>query len=79
VAREGGSISGNSASYDGGGVYVYKGTFIKRGNAAIDAANSAKQGKAVYVDSSPVKVRDTAAGPGVNLDSRTSGRAGGWE
>jgi len=37
------------------------------------------QGHAVYVSSSPVKRRETTAGPGVNLDSNVSGSAGGWE
>jgi hypothetical protein len=36
-------------------------------------------GHAVYVESSPVKRRETTAGPGDNLDSRRSGSAGGWE
>jgi hypothetical protein len=76
----GGAISNNTASYAGGGVYVSdQGTFIKRGSAAIDATNRAELGNAVCIDTSPLKARDTAAGPEVDLDSRVSGRAGGWE
>jgi hypothetical protein len=32
-----------------------------------------------FSDSSPAKRRETTAGPGVNLDSKVSGVAGGWE
>jgi hypothetical protein len=86
---EGGRISGNIASSSssyGGGVYVNSGnaTFIKRGNSTIDATNSAMGGKAAYVsyrllNGYVTKVRNTAAGPNVNLDSSKSGSAGGWE
>ncbi|MDR2798743.1 MAG: fibronectin type III domain-containing protein [Treponema sp.] len=77
---EGGAISGNTASRNGGGVYVNSsGTFIKRSNSTIDTANSANKGKVAYVNSDTEKVRNTTAGPGVNLDSRRSGTAGGWE
>ncbi|MDR0630236.1 MAG: fibronectin type III domain-containing protein [Treponema sp.] len=76
---EGGEINGNTASSYGGGVYVgNNGTFIKRDISTIDAANSATYGKVAYV-SSGSKTRNTAAGPGVNLDSSKSGSAGGWE
>jgi hypothetical protein len=53
-------------------------TFIKSGGGTIDAANSAKEGKVAYVFDGNKK-RDAAAGPSVNLDSRVSGSAGGWE
>jgi hypothetical protein len=73
----GGTISGNSASYYGGGVYVGRGNrFVKTGGT-IDGTNRANTGRAVYV--SDGRVRNPAAGPGVNLDSSISGRAGGWE
>jgi hypothetical protein len=80
----GGTITGNTASSSnssqGGGVLVdgnNGGTFIKTGGT-IDATNSAMYGKVVGVwDRS--KQRNTTAGPGVNLDSRVSGSAGGWE
>ena len=76
---QGGVISGNTASNYGGGVYVNKdGSFIKSGNSTIDATNSAREGKVVYVGSSPYKVRDSSAGPGLNLDSSKSGSADGW-
>jgi hypothetical protein len=79
-SMEGGSITGNAASY-GGGVYVAGGTFTKRGGSTIDATNSAPEGKVAYVkvDNSTYRVRNSAAGPSVNMDSRTSGSAGGWE
>ena len=77
---KGGTISNNSASGDGGGVFVWEnGTFVKSGSSTIDAINSAMYGKVVYVESSPVKARNSSAGPGVNLDSRISVSAGGWE
>jgi hypothetical protein len=87
---EGGVISGNTASSPssnsyGGGVFVYSdGTFTKSGGGTIYGgsgadANTAANGKAVYVNSSKVKVRNTTAGPGVSLNSNISGTAGGWE
>jgi hypothetical protein len=76
----GGTISGNSAKNFGGGVYVVSnGTFTKSGGGTIDATNSATNGKVAYVNSSPVRVRNSAAGSSANMDSRTSGSAGGWE
>jgi hypothetical protein len=75
---EGGTISRNTASAWGGGVFVESsGTFIKRGRSTIDASNSAPKGKVVYV--SDGKKRNSAAGPDVNMNSRVSGKAGGWE
>jgi hypothetical protein len=85
----GGEISGNTASFSGGGVCVYgSGTFAKSGDSAIygsDADTGLKNtarannyyGHAVYVDASPVKIRNTTAGSGVSLDSSASGAAGG--
>jgi hypothetical protein len=55
------------------------GKFIKSGGT-IDAANSAGTGSMVYVrDGTGYQKRDTAAGPGVNLDSGKYGSEGGWE
>jgi uncharacterized repeat protein (TIGR02543 family) len=81
----GGEISGNTASNSyGGGVYVYSGTFTKSGgtitgNGTVNGNSARSGGNAVYVDSSPVKRRESTAGPEVNMDSRISGAAGGWE
>jgi rare lipoprotein A len=78
----GGTISGNTASGEdsrGGGVWVF-GTFTKTGGA-IDGTNSAQTGKVAYIydqDDTYIK-RDTAAGPGDNLDSSIVGWEGGWE
>jgi hypothetical protein len=59
-------------------VYVLiDGRFVKTGGT-IDGTNAAKEGRVVYV-SDGSKARNSAAGPGVNLDSSISGRAGGWE
>jgi TolB-like protein len=79
---EGGAISGNTAKDYGGGVCVKgSGTFIKRGRSVIDATNSAPRGKVayVYINNSTYRARNSAAGQGVNMDSRLSGSAGGWE
>ncbi|MDR2632524.1 MAG: hypothetical protein LBC51_02745 [Treponema sp.] len=74
----GGTINGNTASVNGGGVHVFGGTFIKSGGGTIDATNRAKDdGRVAYVYYG--RKRDSAAGPGVNLDSNVSGSAGGWE
>lgn len=79
----GGTISGNTAR-EGGGVSVNpEAVFIKTGGT-IDASNRASTNSnghvvLVYVRSGPNRVRNSAAGPSVRLDSRTAGRAGGWE
>jgi parallel beta-helix repeat protein len=87
----GGAISGNTASTYGGGVYVYSsGTFTKQVGGVVygsDANEGLKNtatdgdsyGHAVYVNSSPAKLRNTTAGYGGTLDSAISGSAGGWE
>jgi hypothetical protein len=74
----GGTISGNAAGRygDGGGVYISGGVFIKTGGT-IDDTNNAREGKAVYVRE--LGMRNSTAGPAVNLDSRLSGSQGGWE
>ncbi|GHV74066.1 hypothetical protein AGMMS49940_13680 [Spirochaetia bacterium] len=74
LTMTGGTISGNTASSDGGGVC---GKLIKTGGSSITSTNSAPTGKVAYVSSS--QKRETAAGPGVNLDYRVSGLLGGWE
>jgi hypothetical protein len=81
----GGTISGNRAEnsgFGGGGVYVRAdlGSFVKSGGT-IDAANTAQVGKVVYVyyNGNSYRIRNSTAGPGVNLDTNISGRAGGWE
>jgi hypothetical protein len=85
----GGTISGNSADY-GGGVYVYGGMFVKQSSGIIygsnasdtlknTATNGNSYGHAVFVDSSPAKIRNTTAGAGVTLDSGVRGSSGGWE
>jgi hypothetical protein len=86
----GGTISGNTARYYGGGVYVYGGAFTKQSGGIIygSDANAALKntasvgdsgGHAVYVNSSPAKMRNITAGEGVALDNTVSGTAGGWE
>jgi hypothetical protein len=85
---EGGEISGNTA-WSGGGVLVFGSTslFTKSGgtiygftlgnnNSNIATADNNTGGHAVSSDTSR---RDTTAGPGVNMDSRIGGAAGGWE
>ncbi|MDR1073225.1 MAG: hypothetical protein LBL45_06065 [Treponema sp.] len=81
----GGTVSGNSTSSTsggGGGVYVSANSvFIKSGGGTIDNTNSAGTGKVVYVydGTKRGKERKTTAGSSVNLDSRVSGRRGGWQ
>jgi uncharacterized repeat protein (TIGR02543 family) len=87
----GGEISGNSSSYSGGGVYVSSGgTFTKQSGGVIYGSNASgglkntategySYGHAVYIDSSPVKIRNATADSGVILDGAASGAAGGWE
>jgi uncharacterized protein YjdB len=82
------SASGSyNASY-GGGVYVSGGTFKKSGgiiygsyesdSSLKNTASSDTYGHAVYVNSSPVKKRDTTADTDTVLDSTLNGSAGGW-
>jgi predicted outer membrane repeat protein len=83
----GGEISGNTARNQGGGVYVeYNGTFTKSGTAGViyGADASANQwnkadnaGHTVYAGDG--KIRDTTARATMALDSKQTGRAGGWE
>jgi hypothetical protein len=78
----GGTISGNTAQ-SGGGVYVdiFSGAVFTKGGGAIGATNSAKGGNVALVCISGIFLakRDSAAGPELNLDSRETGGAGGWE
>jgi parallel beta-helix repeat protein len=88
---KGGTISGNKGAYVGGGVYTrWDSDFRKTGgtiygydagdavnsNAAVDGGYPTGIGHAVYVDNSPLKKRDSTAGPGVNLNS---GASDNWE
>jgi len=82
-------------SYGGGVYVSSDGTFTKSGNSTITGYSSDTingnvvkkdtgliiqgNGHAVYVDSYPIRRRETTAGPGVNLDSRKSGTGGEWE
>jgi hypothetical protein len=87
--QSGGTISDNSANR-GGGVYVYSGTFTKQAGGIIYGSNAEgglkntategyTYGHAVYIASSPTKLRNVTAGNGGTLDSAVSGSAGGWE
>jgi hypothetical protein len=89
-----GNVTDASYDPKGGGVYCGS-VFIKTGSGTItgyssDNANGNvsknnnvvknNSGHAVYVvGTSSAMRRETTAGPGVNLDSRVSGAAGGWE
>jgi uncharacterized repeat protein (TIGR02543 family) len=83
-----GTISGNTAGNNGGGVFVAgsDSTFTKQSGGIIYGADAGDtlsntagfQGHAAYVNSSPVKKRNTTAGSAVTLDSRLDGAAGGW-
>jgi hypothetical protein len=75
----GGTISGNEAFGEGGGVYVSsRGTFTKTGGT-IDDTNEASSGRVVFFGYDSGWVRNSTAGPSVNMDTRVSGRQGGWE
>ena len=76
-------MTGTDASFiktDGGTITGYASDTAK-GNAVKNGSGVAQSGKGhtVYVDSSPVKRRETTAGPTVNIDTSVSGSAGGWE
>jgi hypothetical protein len=89
LTMEGGTISGNSDSCRGGGVWVKYGTFTKQAGGTIYGSNASgslknttrsgnSYGYAVYVWSGKKK-RNATAGSGITLDSKISGRKGGWE
>jgi hypothetical protein len=85
--------SASSSSYDGGGgVYVGGGSTFTRqwrgGTIYGSDANSALKntatdgdayGHAVYVETSPARVRNTTAGSSIDMDSAQAGSTGGWE
>jgi TolB-like protein len=86
----GGEINGNTASNSGGGVHVSGGTFTKQAGGIIYGSNANgtlkntatsgnDYGHAVYVNSSPIKKRNSTASSGVKLDSTISGSSDGWE
>jgi len=86
----GGVISRNIASNRGGGVYGtgHGVVFAKTGGTIYGFAgsgndNRANNGHAVARSlggSNPInRLRNSTAGPGVNMDFRTAGAAGGWE
>jgi len=81
-----GEISGNTASIHGGGVLVGSGgIFTKTGGTIFGSTgsrndNRAGNGHAVLVlGMAGGGRRNTTAGPGVRLDSRSIGTLGGWE
>jgi hypothetical protein len=76
-----GTISGNTATNLGGGVYINSsiGVFVKTGGT-ITADNRAGGNNSGHVAFGGVsRVRNSAAGPSVRMDSRVAGSAGGWE
>ncbi|MDR0304911.1 MAG: carboxypeptidase regulatory-like domain-containing protein [Chitinispirillales bacterium] len=87
-----GEISVNTAR-SGGGVFVYGNASIaKTGgiiygydikdnnrNTATAGITSTDKGHAVFVNTNPNKRRETTAGKELNLDSKVTGAAGGWE
>jgi hypothetical protein len=73
----GGTISGNKARW-GGGVFVEDDTVFVKNGGTIDGTNHAERGNVVFIGDN-ARVRNSAAGPKVNLDSRIDGIAGGWE
>ena len=75
-----------SNSFEGIGVINQNiDTVLDKTTHQIDAEGSLQntagrdRGHVVYVESAPVKRRNTTAGIGVSLDSGVSGAAGGWE
>ena len=85
---DGGEISGNTTSNNGGGVYHSSwSNHIKKTGGTIYGDNGSKGnktteglGNAVYSSYvSSIMLRNTTAGPEINLDSSKSGETGGWE
>jgi len=66
--KKGGTITGYVSDHVNGNV-------VKDSYGVVQS----NKGHAVCVHSSPAKRRESTAGPDVNMDSRVSGTAGGWE
>jgi hypothetical protein len=81
------AVSENNGRTCGGGVCVWElytpGIFIKSEGGTIDDTNSAQKGKVVCIWSGREygenPIRNTTAGPSVNMNSAIAGSAGGWE
>jgi hypothetical protein len=72
--------NGNFTKTGGGTVYGYaegdaKSNTVQNSSGVVVS----NRGHAVYVDSNPVKRRETTAGSTINLDSAVAGMAGRWE
>ena len=63
VSITGGSVEGNNAGTNGGGIYAYTTDGVTLSNATIKA-NTASKGGAVYVESMPFKIGKDAYIPG---------------
>jgi hypothetical protein len=86
----GGTITSNTVTAPRGGTYggwvcvwgPVGGIFTKNGSSVIDATNSAQAGKVACVYTGSISgnaVRNTTAGPSVNMNSLIAGSPGGWE
>jgi hypothetical protein len=73
----GGVISKNPAKF-GGGVYAEGGRFVKTGGGQIETGSPPLGEDCVFIFNGG-KIRKSAAGPDVRLDSLKTGEAGGWE
>jgi uncharacterized repeat protein (TIGR02543 family) len=89
-----GNTSSGYNAHGGGVYVAGNGTFVKQPEAVIygaDADESLRNmavpdnpgfdynyGHAVYVDTTPAKIRNTTSGTGITLDSSLDGAAGGW-
>jgi hypothetical protein len=86
-AMSGGTITGNtvtapsSRNYGGGVGVLGQGIFTKNGGGTIDDTNSAQTGKVACIWNGGWSeiVRNTTAGPSVNMNSAIAGSTGGWE
>ena len=85
-SMSGGTIRGNTAHENGGGVsnmggrFTMIGRFIKTGGTVDGTNNATMEGKIAFafLGKGGKGVRNSAAGPSVNIDSEVSGRQGGW-
>jgi hypothetical protein len=81
TARSGGGVfAGNNSNIikTGGIIYGYDIRDNNR-NTATAGISGNDRGHAVFVNTNPNRRRETTAGIGLNLDSRVTGAAGGWE
>jgi hypothetical protein len=67
------SVTGNTTSYDGGGVYVYGGTFTMRESASVTGNTASYDGGGVYIYGGTFTMQENASVTGNTVSSYGGG------